>query len=443
MIFAIVHRFMKTLRSVILCFAAFLFVVACFVPANAQNGEGGKYKLAVYATGLQNDKEISQSVKNIAQNSAMNALVNSGGYEMIERANEFLTKVAAEQKMQMSGDVRDDNIAKIGASYGAEKICVVSMTIIDKYLYVSARIVDVVTKTSTEAGEKDDENYTVAKINPTVNAAIAQILGTAAPASTGSRTPSNARATLGSDKEFTVNGVTFKMVFVKGGSMYLGCTAGSGTCMDIEKPSHNVTLSDYYMGETEITQALWKAVMGNNNNPSSRQGERVPVTNVNWNDCKEFVSKLNNKLSGQLPVGYIFALPSEAQWEYAARGGQKGSGSIYAGSNDINSVGWYPGNCEKETRGVHEVKGKSPNELRLYDMSGNVWGWCEDWFSSSFYSDNYNWTDPINSDMASDKVLRGGSYNRNVIACRVAFRGNSTPDLRSPNFGFRLSIVHQ
>ena len=136
-----------------------------------------------------------------------------------------------------------------------------------------------------------------------------------------------------------------------------------------ESPVHSVTLSSYYMGETEVTQALWKAVMGNN--PSRFKGDNLPVENVSWNDCQEFIRKLKQK------TGKNFRLPTEAEWEYAARGGKKSNGYKYSGSNNIGSVAWYDDNSSNQ---IHAVKGKRLNELGLYDMSGNVWEWCSDWY---------------------------------------------------------------
>ena len=406
----------------------------------AQNADGSRFKLAVYATVMGiNDEQSVKNIKSIAQGTSSNALIGGGKYEMIERSGEFLQQIEAEQKYQMSGDVRDDQISQIGASYGAQKICVVGVTISGSYLYVAARIVDVVTKTSSESGEADDDNYIgVAKIRPTVLEAIKTIIGVSDTKPTANRTSPNTNN--GSNKEFEVNNVTFKMVFVKGGSMYLGCTSGSGRCESDQSPSHNVTLTDYYMGETEVTQALWKAVMGYNNNPSNWKGDLLPVEMVSWNDCQEFVSRLNSRLSSDLPQGYQFALPSEAQWEYAARGGQKTSGGMYAGSGNVSFVAWYYDNSSSRT---HDVKQKAPNELGLYDMSGNVWEWCEDWYSSTFYSDNRNWTDPVNTYVGSSRVLRGGSWYSNASYCRVAHRYGDSPGSRGDSYGFRLAIVRQ
>lgn len=401
----------------------------------AQNGNE-RYNLAVYAMGLQEGKPIETSIKVIAQNTAITHLTGKGNYRLIERSTEFLKAIDKEMATQLSGNVADNRIAVLGEDFGAQKVCVVSIVIENGYMYVASRIVDVSTKTSFESGQADETNYRgVSQVRPTVEKAISQLLGTPNTTTSPIRSP-----VPGTDKHFTVNGVTFKMVFVKGGGLYLGCISGSGSCDSDESPSHYVTLSDYYMGETEVTQALWKAVMGYNNNPSNWQGDRLPVEKVSWTDCNEFVSRVNSLLAEQLPQGYRFALPSEAQWEYAARGGQKPSGSLYAGSNNVNFVAWYSDNSGSRT---HEVKLKAPNELGLYDMSGNVWEWCEDWYSSSWYSDNVNWTDPVNAFAGSYRVLRGGSWNFNASSCRVSNRNLNTPGYRFSYYGFRLALVRQ
>ena len=223
-------------------------------------------------------------------------------------------------------------------------------------------------------------------------------------------------------REFAVGGISFKMIRVEGGSFDMA-------------PYYHVKLSDYYIGETQVTQALWKAVMGSN--PSWFKGDNKPVGSVSWDDCQAFIEKLNSKLSNQLPRGCKFRLPTEAQWEFAARGGKKSNGFEYAGSDNIDEVAWYDDNSDDKT---HPVKGKKANELGLYDMSGNVWEWCQDWYDS--YSSGSQ-TDPTGPSGGSYRVLRGGSWGSYARYCRVASRFNYSPDDRGSDFGFRLSLVHQ
>ena len=233
-------------------------------------------------------------------------------------------------------------------------------------------------------------------------------------------------------KIFNVKGIEFKMVAVEGGTFNMG--SNDSEALDVEKPIHSVTLSDYYIGETEVTQELWEAVMGSN--PSYFKGDKNPVEQVSYNDCVGFINKLNILLAGQLPDGRKFRLPTEAQWEFAARGGNKGknNNNKYSGSNSIDDVAWYDDNSLGIT---HPVKQKQVNELGLYDMSGNVWEWCSDLKDS--YSSSPQ-TNPEGPSSGEYRVLRGGSWDYNAQYCRVARRSSITPVLRSSYCGLRLAF---
>ena len=234
---------------------------------------------------------------------------------------------------------------------------------------------------------------------------------------------------------FTVKGVSFKMVAVDGGTFQMGATSEQQNAEYNEKPVHSVTLSSYYIGETEVTQELWQAVMGSN--PSSFTGNsQRPVEEVSWHDCQTFVNKLNDLLVGQLPAGRRFRLPTEAEWEYAARGGNRSRGTQYSGSSSIGDVAWYDDNSGSIT---HPVKGKRPNELGLYDMTGNVWEWCEDYYDNYYYSNSPS-ANPQGPSSGSYRVLRGGSWCGNAQVCRVACRIGCNPDDRFHNFGLRLAL---
>ena len=223
-------------------------------------------------------------------------------------------------------------------------------------------------------------------------------------------------------KEITVNGVTFKMIKVSGGTFQMGSTSGGSD----EKPVHSVTLSDYYIGETEVTQELWQAVMGSN--PSLFKGNKRPVEQVSWFDCQTFIQKLN-QLTGQ-----NFRLPTEAEWEFAAKGGTQSQGYTYSGSNTIDDVAWYDSNSSGKT---HEVATKAPNELGIYDMSGNVWEWCQDWYGS--YS-SFAQTNPTGPSSASRRVGRGGSWYNGATYCRSAHRFRHGPSGGVYYLGLRLAL---
>lgn len=239
------------------------------------------------------------------------------------------------------------------------------------------------------------------------------------------------------DRSFTVGGVTFKMIVVEGGTFTMGGTSEQGSdAYDSEKPTHSVTLSSYSIGETEVTQALWQAVMGSNPSHSHFSGSNKPVESVSWNDCQDFIRRLN-ALTGE-----NFRLPTEAEWEFAARGGNKSCGYKYAGSNNIDNVAWYWDNIPSQSSGsagygTHNVATKSPNELGLYDMSGNVWEWCQDWYGS--YSSGSQ-TNPTGPSSGSLRVRRGGSWDGSAGLCRVSYRFRYAPDVRNYILGLRLAL---
>ena len=217
------------------------------------------------------------------------------------------------------------------------------------------------------------------------------------------------------------------MVCVEGGTFTMGVTAEQGRyAHDSEKPTHQVTLSTYYIGKYEVTQAEWQAVMGTN--PSEFKGDNLPVENVSWYDCQEFIRKLNEL------TGKQFRLPTEAEWEYAARGGKRSYGAKYAGDNDIDNVAWYWDNSNKTT---HPVGRKRANELGLYDMSGNVWEWCQDWHGD--YS-SASQTNPQGPGSGRNRVVRGGSWYNEARYCRLSHRGSAPPDWRLYYIGLRLAL---
>ena len=228
----------------------------------------------------------------------------------------------------------------------------------------------------------------------------------------------------------TVNGVSFNMIKVSGGTFQMGATSEQGSdAYDDERPVHSVTLSDYYIGETEVTQELWTAVM--DNNPSEYKGTNLPVENVScWDDCQRFITKLN-----QL-TGYTFRLPTEAEWEFAARGGNKSKHYKYSGSNDIGSVAWYDRNCVEGDE-PPPVAQKQPNELGIYDMSGNVWEWCNDWYGE--YTSSAQ-TNPHNAASSTYRVIRGGSWRNYAGYCRVSSRSSSFPASSNGALGLRLVL---
>ena len=237
-----------------------------------------------------------------------------------------------------------------------------------------------------------------------------------------------ARRNATSNQIIRVGDVAFEMVYVEGGTFTMGATSEQGIdAYENECPVHSVTLSSFHIGKYEVTQGLWREVMGWN--PSNNKaGDDYPVENVSWKDCQEFIKKLNDR------TGLAFRLPTEAEWEYAARGGKKSMGYKYSGSNYVGNVAWYDNNSGKHT---YSVGRKSPNELGLYDMSGNVWEWCQDWYGP--YKDEVQ-TDPTGPQSGGFRVLRGGSYWCYAWDCRVSRRLSNDPGIWIDNYGLRLVL---
>ena len=235
----------------------------------------------------------------------------------------------------------------------------------------------------------------------------------------------------------SVNGISFNMVKVQGGTFTIGATPEqeSENPWDDERPAHEVAVTDYMIGETAVTQALWEAVMGVSIQEQCKKGTlgsslrgvgaNYPMYHISWDDCQEFVAKLS-----QL-TGKTFRLPTEAEWEFAARGGNQGKGFKYAGSDTLGDVAWHDDGKTFETSPVAQ---KQPNELGLYDMSGNVWEWCQDWYI------NYGveLTPAMLKSAGMSHVTRGGSWNRAPRFCRVSVRGHSTPNERVNYVGLRV-----
>ena len=226
--------------------------------------------------------------------------------------------------------------------------------------------------------------------------------------------------------EFTVGDVSFNIIWVEHGTFMMGATERVEFLWD-KKPGHRVTLTDdYYIGETEVTQALWKAVMGSN--PSYFKGDNLPVEQVSWNDCQDFIEELNRK------TGKNFRLPTEAEWEFAARGGNKSNHTQYSGSNNIFDVAWCINNSGSKT---HPVKTKQPNELGIYDMSGNVWEWCQDWYGNYSSRPQTNPQGPISG---SYRVFRGGCWTHDPLCCFLSFRCKRVSSLTRSGRGFWLAL---
>jgi formylglycine-generating enzyme required for sulfatase activity len=224
--------------------------------------------------------------------------------------------------------------------------------------------------------------------------------------------------------EVTVISAEPEMVLIEGGTFDMGCT--DDECVEYELPTHKVTLSSYKIAKYQVTQQQWEAVMGKN--PSDNKGDDHPVEKVSWNSVQQFIQKLNTA------TGKSYRLPTEAEWEFAARGGNQSKGYKYSGSDDINAVAWHRENSGNRT---HPVGKKEPNELGIYDMSGNVFEWCSDWYG--LYTEDSQ-TNPVGPASGTTHIIRGGAFsNATPNRCRVSYRLNVAPDITMAQIGFRLA----
>ena len=442
----------KCFLTMILFFAAFSMM--------AQNVK----KVAILET-VDKENKVDYVHELMLRANLTKAITNTPGYEAYDRTD--IDQVMSEHDFQRTGMVSEEQIKRIGVMTGASYVLIAEAAKADaNNLFITAKIVDVETA-KTDRTDNKLISINADAIQRGCNELAFSLLGGVSQQASGNsqQTTVNRQQTSGNTKgneTFTVNGVSFTMIKVEGGTFRMGATSEQGSDVDSdEKPVHSVTLSDYYIGETEVTVGLFRKFIketGYRTDADKKGGSYIwngsewvltsglnwqcdvngkirsasednhPVIHVSWNDANEFCEWLNNK------TGKNFRLPTEAEWEYAARGGNKSKGYKYSGSNTIGNVAWYWYNSSSAT---HNVKTKSPNELGIYDMSGNVFEWCEDWYGN--YSSGSQ-TNPTGPSTGYSRVLRGGSWYNNAKLCRVSLRNYYFPDLRNCYYGFRLVL---
>ena len=229
------------------------------------------------------------------------------------------------------------------------------------------------------------------------------------------------------EQKLMIKEIETSMISIEGGIFTMGCTSDQGAeCTHDEFPIHQVQLSGFKLLKTEVTQGMWQSVMGNNPSLNKRSAQ-FPVENVSFTDIEKFIYILNEISS------HRYRLPTEAEWEFAARGGIKSKSTLYSGSNEAQSVSWNVGNSSNTS---HITGYKNANELGLFDMSGNVWEWCSDWYGEYHASEE---SDPRGAVDGTDKVIRGGSYSGSIWFCRNAIRMHYAPSYKSHFIGFRLA----
>lgn len=390
-----------------------------FLGAQAQTSNSTPRKrVAVYTTG---DENVSDAYKKVINSKFISAFANNSNYIAIERNEDFINEVKKEMDKQLSGEVRDNQIAKIGQNLGAKYVIVVDVTEFPDEMFIAARMIDVESAGIVAACDDVGVVEGVQQVRNLAEKVAKQLIAEKRVESASTKTSKSSNVVSnGNKKTYTVNGVSFDMVFVPGGSYMMG--GSDPEAWGNEKPVHSETVRDFWIGKTEVTQQLWQAVMGNN--PSKSRGGSLPVDNVSFYDVQRFIERLNEL------TGAHFRLPTEAEWEYAARGGRNSKNYKYSGSNDIYYVAWFWDNSGNTT---HPVGTKAPNELGIYDMSGNVWEWTSD-LSSKDYNSYRN-----GGDTGKYRVMRGGCNVNYADGCRVSHRSWTSPEASSSGWGFRLA----
>ena len=369
------------------------------------------------------------------------AIQRTSGYEGFNRVD--MSAITGEQNFQRTGMVSDEQIKQLGQMTGAKYILIAeAANYSNTEILVLANLVDVesgkiVNSSVPIVTSMDSETLTKSCID--IAKTLLNIGGGTMPTRTTTydQTGYASQPTPAANQDFTETawGINMKMIWVEGGNFLMGCTSEQSDCHEDERNVRRVTVDGFYIGMLEVTQFQWETVVGTSiyqqkskagGNSTSGVGPDYPMYYVSWDEAMEFCRLLSNK------TGRTYTLPTEAQWEYAARGGNKNEGAKYAGSNMIDAVAWYTDNSGSST---HIVGSKRANALGIYDMTGNVWEWCKDWYAGSYVSDTNN---PVGPSSGDRRVSRGGSWENGASISRVAYRGVSTPGGRGDHLGFRV-----
>lgn len=380
---------------------------------------------------------INDGTDVIVREITSSTVVNSGMYDVIDRMT--LNKLAEEQNFARNGMMDETQAVQIGKIAGASKVLFSVLASSGTRNMLTTKLIDVLTGTVEKQQYKliDQSMDIVLEVENLTKALIGGKIPTTT--TTYSQTGYASQPAPAANQDFTETawGVNMKMIWVEGGDFLMGCTSEQGNCESDEQNVRRVTVDGFYIGMLEVTQSQWEKVVGTSISQQRNKrgsdyalkgvGPDYPMYYVSWDEAMEFCRLLSNK------TGRTYTLPTEAQWEYAARGGNKNEGAKYAGSNMIDAVAWYTGNSGSST---HIVGSKRANALGIYDMSGNVWEWCKDRYADSYVS--YDTNNPVGPSSGSARVRRGGSWYFSASDCRVADRSGCIPDIRDFNFGFRV-----
>ena len=396
-------------------------------------------KVAVWETKC-SDNSITSFQSTMVRGGMETAVGNTSGFEVYDRS--AFDAIMKEHNFQRSGAVSDSEIKRMGEMVGVQYIIVPEATSDGSEFYILVKMLDVETGKFGAVYEElcgpSGSEIRKACINLGT-----RLFGSSGNKSYVSNTSGGAvtnSSSSGQDFTETAFGINMKMIYVEGGSFTMGCTGEQGSeCESGELPNRYTKVNSFYIGMLEVTQSQWEKVMGtsiyqqrNKANSSLSlygTGPDYPMYFVSWEEAKEFCARLSRQ------TGKNYSLPTEAEWEYAARGGKKNEGTKYAGGWSIGDVAWYYDNSNNS---AHVCGTKRANALGIYDMSGNVWEWCEDWFGSYL---SYDTDNPKGASSGSNRVLRGGSWYSFAKGCRVSFRSLNTPGSRGSVNGFRV-VLH-
>ena len=372
------------------------------------------------------------------------AISSNAGYEGYDRVD--MAAITGEQNFQRTGMVSDEQIKRLGEMTGAAYVLIAEAALYDdQNIIIAAKILDVETggvmsSTPPSVAPKDPVKMADACIKCSQTLVGGKMPTRTTTTTTYSQTGYASQPAPAANQDFTETawGVNMKMIWVEGGDFLMGCTSEQGgDCGSDEQNVRRVTVDGFYIGMLEVTQSQWEKVVGtsiyqqwtkvgHSGSPTFGIGSDYPMYCVSWDEAMEFCRLLSNK------TGRTYTLPTEAQWEYAARGGNKNEGTKYAGSNMIEDVAWYHGNSGESS---HIVGSKRANALGIYDMTGNVWEWCKDWYADSYVS--YDTNNPVGPSSGARHVIRGGSWVNSASGCRVASRGGWTRGINGDK-GFRV-----
>ena len=397
-----------------------MFFISCI----SVFGQDRKTVAVVPATG----QDVRQSIKDGITEGLLEGVVKSRQFRPVARDIDF-EKALSEMKFQQGGAVADNQLIQFGRALRADLVCYASVNqYSEREFRISYKMIDVASGEILDMSSETVRDGISGLLTATDNIAKKLFGGSVNTGTSGGGSSSGSR-----------HPAEPEMVFVQGGTFWMGCTGEQqGDCDSDESPLHQVTVSSFQIAKFVVTQKQWQLIMGTNvrqqrdkaNSSWSiyGEGDNYPMYYVSWDEAQEFIRRLN------AATGKQYRLPTEAEWEYAARGGAKSQGYKYSGSNNLNNVAWYTDNSGSIT---HAVGTKQPNELGIYDMSGNVWEWCNDWFGTYPASAQ---RDPMGASSGSFRVNRGGSWYNDATSCRVAYRLNFSPGFRYNFLGFRVVL---